>query len=138
MFSIPITSIIAAIFAITTFVLSWIVSMRRAALGKAANDLTGFSLGDAGDEILLTRRETLRNFCEYVPICLLLLLLIEVQGATATLVWTIGGLFVLGRILHAFTMLKIPNVLPTRIFGMLTTYTALLIPAGWLLLNAIR
>ena len=129
----PITSTIAALLAIMMFMLTLAVSLRRASLGKAAGDLTKHVFGDGGDETLMRRNRAFGNFIEYVPACLIMLTMIELSGASSTLIWPLGGTFVVGRILHALGMLINPYFPPPRGLGMLSTYATLLIPAIWLL-----
>ncbi len=105
--------------------------MRRVAVGKAQGDVNMAPFGDHSDDILRNAGRAFGNFIEYAPICLLMLALMEIQGATATTLWWIGGAFVLGRILHAYGMLTNPFFPLPRILGMFATYAALLVPAVW-------
>jgi uncharacterized membrane protein YecN with MAPEG domain len=134
--SLPITSTVAALLAVIMVPLTLQVSMRRAGLGKAMGDLTGVVFGDGDDDTLRRRTRAFGNFIEYVPTCLVLLALIEIQGAGATVVWTAGGLLVVGRVLHALGMLFADSPAP-RGLAMFMTYGALLTPAGWLLMNVV-
>ena len=83
------------------FPLTLQVSLRRAALGKAQGDLTAVTFGDGSDEVLRRRTRAFGNFIEYVPLCLVTLTLTELAGASPTLLWSIGGLLVVGLILLA-------------------------------------
>jgi uncharacterized protein len=134
MINFEVTSIIASILAILMLPLTLQISIRRAALGKAANDLTAVVFGDGGDEKLRRRIRALGNFIEYVPMCLIMLALIESSGAGETLLWSVGGLLVCGRVLHALGMLYINNPAPRGI-AMFMTYASFIVPAIWLLLN---
>lgn len=134
MINLEITSYIAAFLAIIMFVLTMMVSMQRVNLGKQAGDIAKFVFGDGDDEIMRRRIRAFGNFIEYVPTCLIMIALIEMQGASDTLVWCVGGAFVVGRLLHATGMLTNPRKPLLRIVGMFATYAALLVPAGWLLL----
>lgn len=133
MVALPITSLFAAALAVMMVPLTLAVSIRRMRVGQSMGGMNKAVFGDAGDEILRNRRRAFGNFIEYVPMCLFMIALIEVQGAPSTLVWWVGGIFVGGRALHALSMLFIPMVPPPRGVAMLVTYLALLIPAGWLL-----
>lgn len=60
-------------------------------------------LGSGGDEALERQMRAHGNFCEYVPIALILLLLLE--ASTVASVWLLHGLgivLVVARILHGF------------------------------------
>ncbi len=134
MISLPVTSTIAAVLAIVMFPLTLQVSLRRVAVGLAMGGMTMAVFGDQGDEALRNKIRAFGNFIEYVPICLVLFALMELQGAPPLLLWTVGGAFVAGRLLHALSMSLYPFVPPPRGLSMLTTYAALLVPAGWLLI----
>ncbi len=110
------------------------VSMRRAALGKAMGKVNGVTFGDGNDEILRRRIRAFGNFIEYTPRCLVMLALTENAGASPTFVWTIGGLLLFGRGLHALGMLYSDTPVPRGI-AMFMTYGAFLAPAVWLLSN---
>lgn len=127
MIALPVTSIIAAILAIIMFPLTLQVSTRRLAVGSVV-------FGDGGDETLRRRIRAFGNFVEYVPICLILLVLIEFQGARPLWLWITGGLLVAGRVIHALGMLFATSPAPRGI-AMMMTYGAFLVPAAWLLLN---
>lgn len=102
---------------------------------KQRGDAGKYPIHDGDDENLKRRIGAFTNFIEYVPVALLLLALIELQGATSVLIWGLGVAFVIGRILHAIGMLSNPHFPLPRIIGMLATYAVLLIPAGWLILH---
>jgi len=99
-----------------------------AGLRRAKTDI---SLGTDGDAILLQRVRAHGNFTEYTPIALILLALVEMSGGSATQAWTIGGLLLVGRALHAIGLIF--SVLPGRVLGMLMTLASILY-AVWLLL----
>ena len=133
--SLPITSLVAASLGVVMFYLTMIVSMRRVQLGKEAGDIAAFVFGDGDDETLRRRIRAFGNFVEYTPFGLIMLALIEIQGAPFLLVLTLGVAFALGRILHAFGMLFNPRVPLPRIIGMFATYAVILFPAAWLVLH---
>lgn len=130
--SLPITATIAACLALIMFPLTLQVSMRRAALGKAMGKLNGVAFGDGDDDVLRRRIRAFGNFTEYAPMCLLMLALTENAGASPTFIWTIGGLLLFGRALHALGMLYTNSPVP-RAIAMFMTYAAFLVPAFWLL-----
>lgn len=132
MSALPITSTVAALLAALMLPLTIMISMRRVHLGKAAGDVALYVFGDGDDETLRRRIRALGNFVEYVPMALLMLALIEAQGASTTMLWSLGGAFAAGRVLHAFGMLAMPRKPAPRIVGMMTTYAALLLPAVWI------
>jgi len=127
MSSLPVTSTIAACLAIIMFPLTFQVSLRRISAGNVV-------FGDAGEDVLRRRIRAFGNFVEYAPMCLVLLALVEMGGGSQILLWTVGGLLLLGRIVHALGMLYANNAAP-RGAAMIMTYAAFLVPAVWLLKN---
>lgn len=125
---------IAAMLAILMFPLTWLVSIRRALIGKARGTITAAAFGDTGDDTLRRRIRAFGNFTEYVPMSLIMLAMAESAGASATMVWILGGMLLAGRIIHAGGMLYSDSPVP-RAVGMMLTYPSFLVPAGWLLLN---
>lgn len=128
----PVTSTTAAILAIVMLPLTLQISMRRVALGKAMGDIGGVAFGDGKDETLRCRITAFGNFMEYVPMCLIMLALMEYAGASSVTAWGVGGLLISGRVTHALSVLYTRNPAPKAI-GMLMTYAAFIIPAMWLL-----
>lgn len=125
MISLPVTSALAAAFAVALVGLSGWVTLRRVAV-KA-------SVGDAGDGVLRNRIRAQGNFIEYVPLALLCLALVEGNGAAAATLWALGGALVAGRILHAAGMFG--DSIRLRVAGMVLTYATLL-GASWRLIAA--
>lgn len=80
--------------------------------------------GDGGVEEIRNAIRAHGNLIEYAPIVLFLLLLVESSGeGDRTLLHLVGGLFVLGRVLHALGMIYDQNV--GRIPGSLVTLLSL-------------
>jgi len=90
----PITSIISATLALIMFVLTLMVSLGRINLGKAEGDIAKYPTDDGNNESLKRRIATFRNFTEYVPMSLIMLALLENNGASSTLVWGLGIAFI--------------------------------------------
>lgn len=128
----PATSAIAALLAVLMFPLTVQISMRRASIGMKSGDIAKAVFGDAGDAGLRAAVRAFGNFTEYAPMCLLLLALMELQGASAVLLWSVGGAFVAGRFIHGLAMTFIPNNPAPRGLAMMATYAAILVPAWWL------
>ena len=128
-----ITSQIAAALAVQMFVLSLLVSLRRVSLGKEEGDIAKYPYQDGNDETLKRRIRAFGNFIEYTPLCLIILALLEYQGAGDTLLWSLGGAFVIGRIFHSIGMLSNPHFPVPRIIGMFASYAVLLALPVWML-----
>lgn len=82
-------------------------------------------LGDQGNEKLLRRMRAHSNCAEYVPFTLLLMLLIELMGASQWLLIGLGIVLLAGRTLHAFGFSHEPELGKLRVYGMMLTFVAL-------------
>lgn len=82
------------------------------------------SLGDGGNDQLLRRIRAQGNFAEYVPLTLLLMTLIEIQGHSDWTLHMIGASLFAGRLLHAYGVSM--RLGKARIAGMALTFTALI------------
>lgn len=60
----------------------------------------GISIGDGGNPELLMRMRRHANFVENVPLAIILIGLLEMQGVSSTVIYALGCALVLGRILH--------------------------------------
>lgn len=75
------------------------------------------------------------NFSEYVPITLLLIYLVEVQGGHPWLIHALGALLLIGRSVHAYGVSQMNEKFVFRVSGMAMTFTALLTASCILLFN---
>lgn len=64
----------------------------------------GVSVGDGGNDTVIRRMRAHANFVETMPFALALIAVIEIAGKGAVWLPYVAGLFVLGRIAHAFGM----------------------------------
>lgn len=124
-----ITPLYAALITFIYFVLTWRVIMYR-----RANRL---SLGDSGDKNLLKRMRTQANCAEYAPLGLILILLVELQGAPAIAVHGLGLLLLAGRVVHPLGFAVTPQKIILRQIGMMLTFASLLLAAVGLLGHAL-
>ena len=90
----------------------------------------GVSLGDGGNEALIVSGRRHMNFVENVPLALILLTLIEINGAPKEWIHGLGGALVLGRIIHPFGLNMQSGRHPARGIGALLSMLVLLISAG--------
>ncbi|KSB91725.1 hypothetical protein AS593_06800 [Caulobacter vibrioides] len=115
MADLPITSLFAGGFALALVGLSLMVTLRRVK--------TTILLGE-GDDVSLRRRVRAQaNFIEYVPLGIIVLALMELQGLPAVAILSLGIALAVGRLLHAIGMYRDTPVL--RGLGILATYGAL-------------
>jgi len=86
-------------------------------------------LGSGGDEVLSRRVRVHANFAEYVPLALVLLALLELCGAAASLVWACGLGLLAARVLHAIGLGASAGYSLGRFAGALLTFVLLLVMA---------
>ncbi|MES0861884.1 MAPEG family protein [Ruegeria sp. SCPT10] len=117
-----ITPIYAALIAILYVWLSAkVISARRS--GKV-------SVGDGDDKALIKAMRTHSNCAEYAPFALLLIAMVELQGAPSLLVNLLGLLILAGRLMHAYGFGRNPQVVVLRQIGMVLTFAAILVSAA--------
>ena len=96
------------------------------------------SVGDGGNPDLLCAMRRHANFVEWVPLALILIALLELNGASATVIHVLGAVLVASRIAHATglrtdTMKSVP-----RFIGATGTVLVILVASIWLILMYIR
>ena len=96
------------------------------------------AIGDSGDERMLRAMRVHSNFAEYVPLSLLLILLVEMQGAHAALVHALCLCLLAGRVSHAWGVSRTRENFRYRVFGMAMTFTTLVVSALYLLVAFAR
>lgn len=86
---------------------------------------TRVSIGHGGDPALERAMRVQANFVEYTPLALILLILVEMQGAPTTLVHALGAGFLLSRLIHFLGVRtrEAPGVL--RLLGMVGSFALL-------------
>jgi uncharacterized membrane protein YecN with MAPEG domain len=89
-------------------------------------------VGDGGNEELELAIRTHANALEYIPIALLLLLMLELNGAPKILIHLLGSTLLIGRIIHAIGFPA--KDLRKRILGMQITIYLLI---GLAILNIV-
>lgn len=90
------------------------------------------SVGDGGNEELQLAIRTHSNAVEYIPITLMLLLTLELNGAPKILIHILGVTLLIGRILHAMGLPA--KDLQRRVLGMQITIYLLI---GLAILNIV-
>lgn len=121
-----ITPLYAGILALLYFGLSvYVILGRRAKL---------IGLGDGGDAEMLTRIRMHGNFAEFVPLCLVVMLILELGGGAALLLHGLGIALVLGRVAHAYGLRISSGATPYRVFGMVSAFAVLIFGGIWTVL----
>lgn len=95
------------------------------------------ALGDGGDRLLQRAMRAHGNFMEYVPLGLILLFMLQQQGAASWLIHLLGSALFLGRVIHAVGISQQPEPLKLRVTGMLLTLLTLFSSALLLIINAV-
>lgn len=117
-----VTALYAALLALLFLVLSWrTIGARRAAR---------IEIGDGDDKQLLRRMRVHANFAEYVPIALLLMALAESMELPGVALHAIGAVLLVGRLAHAYGLSQTPHIMQLRVFGMMATFTAIIVAAA--------
>ncbi|NOD34699.1 MULTISPECIES: MAPEG family protein [unclassified Ruegeria] len=116
-----ITPIYAALIAILYVALSVKVILQRRS--------DKISVGDGGSKLMIKAIRTHSNCAEYAPISLLLIAMVELQGAGSLTLHVLGLMLLAGRLLHAYGFGRTPQIVILRQLGMGLTFTAILVTA---------
>ncbi|MDJ0926412.1 MAG: MAPEG family protein [Gammaproteobacteria bacterium] len=117
-----ITGIYASLFALLLIALSArVIRLRR-----------GFQvgIGTGGKEELARAIRVQGNFTEYVPLALILLGIAESLAAPTWLLHLAGVTLLVGRLIHAQGLSSAPGRTPGRFYGMVLTYTTMIVLAA--------
>ncbi len=124
--AVPITVVFVAIFALLQVPITVAVGLYRAK--------TRIQFMDDGDPSLMRRMRAHANFTETVPMNLLAMAAAELAGAPGPLLWTLGGILLVGRSMHYATLVTSGHGIG-RSVGMLMTVTPLVIFPAYILLT---
>ena len=80
------------------------------------------AIGDAGNPVMARAMRVHANFAEYVPFALLLMVLVELQGAPAWALHALGVALLLARLSHAYGVSQAKENYAFRIVGVVTTF----------------
>lgn len=103
------------------------VALTYLVIFKRRSKLIG--IGDGGDHLMARMVRVHGNFCENAPFALALLMMLPLLGGSSFLVHVIGGLFLLGRIAHAYGLSQSAGKSLGRVVGMVMTHATFLIGA---------
>lgn len=127
--TLPITSLLAAAFAILMVPLSVQVSLHRIRTRSVAGVV-------AHDETLRRKVRAHGNFIEYAPMAIILVALVEFAGGSRMLVAGLALAFLLSRIMHALGMLYTSTPV-LRAPSMLVQHIGFVVAGGWLIATAL-
>lgn len=128
--TLAVTPIYAALLALLLIVLSTRVVMYRRQ--------NRVDIGDQGHPRLQRLVRAQANFIEYVPITILLLGMLELAGASAAGLHTLGTVLFLARLAHGFGLVTKVGASPGRVVGVLATFSVIIVSAVWLLALTLR
>lgn len=117
----PITALYAGLLGL--LVLALAINVVR---GRAAFKI---DIGDGGNAAMLQRQRMHGNAIEYVPIGLVLLLLLEINGASTPVLHALGGTLFVARALHAWGLSTTTGRSPGRLLGTIGSWLVLLAAA---------
>lgn len=121
-----VTLVTAGLCGLIFFILSLQVSLVRRA--------QKVSLGDGGNDLLLSRIRAHANFAEYVPLALILIGVIETEAGESIGLSAAGTLLILSRVAHAIGMHSRSG--PFRAAGTIGTYIVLVGTSIWAIVVA--
>ncbi|MDP3277341.1 MAG: MAPEG family protein [Deltaproteobacteria bacterium] len=108
----PVTALFSALHIVFNVALAGNVSRVRAK--------TNIFLGGADSPELLLAQRRHANNAEYLPLALLALALVELNGGSATALYALGATLTLGRVIHAIGVGPTPS--PLRAGGAVLTW----------------
>ncbi|MFZ6801334.1 MAPEG family protein [Undibacterium sp. Di24W] len=113
---------ILPIYAALCGVLFFYLSVRTIGLRRKLK----IGIGASDNHEMLRAMRVHSNFAEYVPIVLILIYLVEVQGGAKFLIHALGLCLLLGRSIHAYGVSQLKEKFVFRVTGMVMTFTAML------------
>lgn len=125
---------IAASYVAALIILGVVLALRVIVVRRAEK----IGLGDGENRMLNRRIRAHGNFSEYAPLLMIAVLALPLLGAKEWLIHLVGGMGLLGRVLHGIGLTQSGGASLPRVGGMLLTLFALLIGAGALVTLAWR
>ena len=98
---------------------------------------TGINLGDGGDALMLRAIRGHGNFAEYVPLALILLAALELNGTSVYVLHGLGIALLAGRLLHGYAFSFTQQFAFGRFWGTTLTYIVLGVEALLCLYQAV-
>ncbi len=95
------------------------------------------ALGSGGDRQMERYIRAQGNFAEYVPMALILLAFLEMQGWQSWLIHTLCAILLVARVVHALGVAREPEDIRFRASGMIATLATLIVTSVLLLAGGI-
>jgi uncharacterized protein len=96
------------------------------------------AVGDGGNPDLLCAMRRHANFVEWVPLTLILIALLELNGVSTSVIHVLGAVLVLSRIAHAIGLRPDSIKSLPRFIGATGTVVVTLVSSVWLILLYLR
>ncbi len=126
---VPITALYAALSAALILALAVrVVLLRRA---------TRTGIGDGGHDPLALAIRAHGNAVEYIPVILVLMLLLELNGVSGAVLHALGATLLVARVLHGWGLSRSGRRSFGRFYGTAATWLVLLAAAGFSLASAL-
>lgn len=119
--ALPITLLYAGILGVFLALISIRITMYRAKYK--------INFGDGGKEEVQRAIRVQGNFVEYVPLALILIGLLEMNGVPAWSIHGLGVVLVVARLLHAYSLYA--GAMPPRVVGTSGTWAVLVVAGLW-------
>src|SRR5690349_5735724 len=117
----PITAFFAGLLGLLMLILALrVVAVRRA---------TAIGLGDGGNALLFSRIRIHANAAEYVPLALILMLILEINGGSARWLHVLGIALVVGRLAHVQGLSQSTGTSAGRFVGNVLTWSVIMAAA---------
>ncbi len=97
---------------------------------------TGISIGDGGNRDLLLAMRRHANFVEVVPLALILIAVLELNGVTPWAIHGLGAALVIARAIHAVSLKADTIANPGRFIGAAGSGLVTVVAAVWALVTA--
>lgn len=119
--------VITALYAGLLGLLAMVLAYRAGSLRGRLN----VAIGDGGNRDLLLAMRRHANFVEWVPLALILIALLELNGVPAHAIHALGAILVVSRILHAAGFKADALSSPARLIGAAGTALVTVVAAVW-------
>lgn len=118
----PVTALYASLLTLIMIYLAFRVGSRRGRMQ--------ISMGDGGDAQIVVDNRRHLNFVEHVPMAVILMGIVELNGAPKFWLYGIGAVLVVARILHPMGMRQTGMGHPFRAIGAMLTVLSTLVLVG--------
>lgn len=112
----------------------WFLVLSARVVGRRR---AGIALGDGGDKLMLRAIRGHGNFAEYVPLALILLAALELNGTSLYILHGLGIVLLAGRLLHGYALSFTEQFGFGRFWGTTLTYIVLGVEALMCLYQAV-